>query len=316
MTNLSDGPLAEHDADRSATTTAPFGQLPASFGRYQIRRQLGKGGMGAVFLAWDRQREHEVALKVPTVGGGAERFLREARAAAVLAHPGICPVYDHGEIEGTQYLALKYIEGPTLAKLLERGPLPVRDAVEICRRVAEALDAAHRAGVTHRDLKPGNIMLDAAGTPYVMDFGLALREAGDSGHLQEAVISGTPAYMSPEQASGQGDRIGPASDIFSLGVVLYEMLTGRTPFAGDMVSVLRKIRREAPPPPSQYRPEIDAQLDTICLKAMSKAMADRYATAGEFAWVLERYLQTLATPSPLPENADPIQEDAQHRPKD
>ncbi len=280
---------------------APFGRLPATFGRYLVRRQLGKGGMGTVFLAWDNQLERDVALKVPTGGRRRSRpddFLREARAAAALDHPYICPIFDHGQIDGIQYLTLKYLDGQALADLLGAGPLPIRDAVVLCRHVAEALDAAHRAGVTHRDLKPGNIMLDASGTPFVMDFGLARREALDPALIQEGEIFGTPAYMSPEQASGQGDRVGAPSDIFSLGVVLYEMLTGRTPFTGDMVSVLKKIRREEPAPPSHYRPEIDERLDALCLKAMSKQRADRYATADEFAQALGRYLQTL--PAPLP----------------
>jgi hypothetical protein len=280
---------------------APFSELPAPFGRYLVRRKLGRGGMGAVYLAWDTQLERDVALKIPTTGrdqDAADRFLREARAAAALDHPHVCPIYDHGQIEGVPYLTLKLIDGRTLAETLQDGPLPVRQAVELAQQVSQALEAAHRAGVTHRDLKPGNIMLDAGGRPWVMDFGLARREALDPALIEEGEIFGTPVYMSPEQAEGQGDRVGAPSDIFSLGVVLFEMLCGRTPFRGKVAKVLEQIRSEAPPPPSQFRPEIDARLDAICHKAMAKQPQDRYATAGEMAAALERYLHTLPAPMP------------------
>jgi hypothetical protein len=280
---------------------ALFEELPAPLGRYLVRRKLGRGGMGAVYLAWDTQLERDVALKIPTTGSdqaAADRFLREARAAAALDHPHVCPIYDHGQIDGTPYLTLKLIDGRTLAEVLEAGPLPPREAVEIARRMAEALDAAHRVGVTHRDLKPGNIMLDAAGRPWVMDFGLARRETVDPSWIKEGEVFGTPFYMSPEQAEGQGDRVGAPSDIYSLGVVLYEMLCGRTPFLGGVAKVLEKIRREEPLPPSSCRPEIDSRLDAICLKAMAKQPHDRYATAGDMSAALGRYLHSLPPPMP------------------
>jgi hypothetical protein len=272
-----------------------FPDLPVQFGRYELRRCLGCGGMGEVYLAWDTQLNRAVALKVPTGRSRQStlrRFLREARSAAALDHPYICPVYDYGEIDGIYFLTLKYIDGCTLAEKLEDGPLPIQDAVELCRKLAEGLDAAHRAGVVHRDLKPSNIMLDRAGRPYIMDFGLAHHDADEHLLTRSGDIVGTPAYMSPEQARGDTDQIDSRTDIYSLGAVLYQMLTGRPPFTGNFAQVLSKLLHEALPPPSRYRSGMDYRLDEICRKAMARQPKERFPTAADFVAELDRFLQS------------------------
>jgi serine/threonine protein kinase len=286
--------------------------LPKQFGRYRVVRPLGRGGMGGVYLARDGDLERLVALKVPRFppddAEAVERFTREAKAAATIDHPNICRVYDVGRIDGLPYISMEYVEGPTLADMLKAGPLPTRRAVEIVRDVARALAAAHRLGVVHRDLKPANILLrnperdersaeesaksDPAAEsriPVVTDFGLARRDAPDDVRLTaEGVVAGTPMYMSPEQVAG--DRAGPASDVYSLGVVLYEMTTGRTPFSGTRTEIFSQTLANVPPTPSTLRPEIGLRLDAIALKALAKRPADRFAGMSEFANALDNWL--------------------------
>jgi hypothetical protein len=262
--------------------TGPFRRsdaLSGPFGRYVIARKLGEGGMGAVYLARDTQLDRPVALKVPFLGGpdGASlraRFLHEARAAAALQHPGICPIHDLGEIDGIPYLTMPYLTGEPLSRRVSRGPLPVAEAVALVEKMARALHYAHERGVVHRDLKPGNVLLDEHGEPVVMDFGLA-RRAGDSHLTQEGEVMGTPAYMAPEQLGGQVALMGPPADVYSLGVVLYELLTGATPFQGDLLALASQIAYDEPRPPSKQRPGVDGRLDAICLQALAKRPADR-----------------------------------------
>ena len=243
----------------SAGQVARDADLPESFGRYHIIRRLGKGGMGAVYLAEDTELQRQVALKVPFTSSETsdlvlDRFRREARAAATLRHPNICPIFDVGEHDGVQYLTMAFIDGRSLSEELRaHQPLPVRRALEIVKRIALALQAAHEQGVTHRDLKPANVMIDERGEPVVMDFGLARR--GDAGDqlTQTGHLVGTPSYMAPEQFKGDPGAVGPACDIYSLGVVLYVLLTGETPFSGDVLTIASKIALESPEPPSQRR---------------------------------------------------------------
>jgi class 3 adenylate cyclase/predicted Ser/Thr protein kinase len=279
-----------------ADPTEPM-SLPETFGRYTILKTLGKGGMGTVYLAQDTQLDRPVALKVPHFGSenrarGLERFYREARAAASLHHPNICPVFDVGEIDGTPYLTMAYIEGPTLREWAStRMPLPLRQAADLVQTVALALEEAHCRGVIHRDLKPSNIMIDKRQEPVVMDFGLARRiNTGDERLTHLGVVLGTPAYMPPEQVGDQRDAPGPAGDIYSLGVILYELLTGQLPFHGSLTSVLLQIVSQEPAPPSHHRPDLDPALEAISLKALAKDPGRRFARMASFAQALGDFL--------------------------
>jgi tetratricopeptide (TPR) repeat protein len=290
------------------------GELPAAFGRYELRRLLGQGGMGAVYLAHDSYLDRPVALKLPRLPGedhpqARERFLREARAAAGLRHPNICPVYDAGEIGQALYLSMAYIDGEPLSHRLHRhGALPVAEAAALAAAVARAMQEAHDRGIVHRDLKPANLMVDRRGQPVVMDFGLAQQPAAAEVRLtQSGAVVGTPAYMAPEQAQGTAEAVGPASDIYGLGVVLYEMLTGRVPFQGEaMGRLLAQIQRDPPPRPSQFRPDLQPALEAICLKALAKNPEERFASMADFAAALAPFTEAApagAAPR-LPETAE------------
>jgi hypothetical protein len=271
--------------------------LPERIGRYRILRELGRGAMGAVYLAHDSQLDRQVALKAPqfTAADGPEvrqRFLSEARAAAAIEHPNVCPVYEVGEVDGAPYLTMAYLQGQTLAQLLEGPtPMPERQAAALVRQLTGALQAAHDRGVVHRDLKPSNIMINPRGEPVVLDFGLARRlRPGDVRLTQSGQPMGTPAYMSPEQASGAVQAMGPGCDIYALGVILYQLLTGRLPFAGSLAEVLGQIVSQPPPPPSLHRPGLDPRLEAVCLKALSKKAADRHASMRDLGAALADYL--------------------------
>jgi serine/threonine protein kinase len=265
-----------------------------------LLKTLGQGGMGAVYLAHDTQLDRQVALKIPQLGDvqdaiSRERFLREARAAAALHHANVCPIYDVGDINGVPYLTMAHIAGQPLSALLPRNGaknLPQREAASIVQKTALALDEAHRLGIIHRDLKPGNIMIDSKGEPVVMDFGLARRSNADARLTSPGMVMGTPAYMSPEQARGDPDEMGPACDIYSLGVVLYELLTGQLPFVGDTLSVLSQLVTDEPKPPSVLRPDVDPRLEDICLKAMSKKPEARFPSMAEFGSALGSHLDS------------------------
>lgn len=265
--------------------------LGGTFGRYRIQRQLGRGAMGAVYLAYDEQLHRQVALKTPRFVGGhahelTERFYREARAAAQLRSPHICPVYDVAQIGGVHYISMAYIEGPTLSEAIrDRSLSDPRQIAEVVRKLALALQKAHNQGIVHRDLKPGNVMLDSEGEPIVTDFGLA-RQIDDSAELtQRGTLVGSPAYMSPEQIDGAPENIGPASDIYSLGVILYELLAGRPPFNGSVLSILSQIACDEPPRPSQLVPGLQAAapLEDVCLRMIAKRVEDRYRSMSEVA---------------------------------
>jgi len=277
-------------------------QLTGNFGRYRIERLLGQGGMGTVYLAYDTQLHRDVALKVPHFDDAGddqriERFYREARIAATFHHPNLCPVYDVGQIDGVHYLTMPYLQGEPLSELLRRnGRLPPAAAVRLAARIAQALDVAHLAGVLHRDLKPSNIMVQARQEPVVMDFGLARREQTTDPQLSvSGFIIGTAAYMPPEQIGGSGGKLGPASDVYSLGAVLYQMLTGRAPFTGTVKEILRQTQTASPSPPRHVVPGLDPQLERICLRALAKEPRQRYESAAAFAADLLEWLQANAT---------------------
>ena len=286
--------------------------LPERFGRYRILRQIGIGGMATVHLAHDTELDRQVALKVPhrdpRYGDEVlERFYREARAAATLHHPNICPVYDVGKIDGIDYLTMAYVEGQSLAQRLgEFVAGPVDRTVVLVQTLAGALDEAHRQGVIHRDLKPGNVLLNLRGEPIITDFGLARRLDRNDDRLTElGTVMGTPAYMSPEQVRGQSDAIGPASDIYSLGIILYELLTGHVPFEGTVGTVMAQIVAPEPPPsPSHWRPDLDPRLEAICLRAIARKKEFRFASMREFADALGTFLQEKTTVTLTPERRD------------
>ncbi len=252
-------------------------------GRYRIEGCLGEGGFGRVYLAHDEQLGREVAIKIPHRHRAAEStYLAEASIVAGLDHPAIVPVYDVGQTEdGHCYVVSKWIPGQDLAARLAESSLPHWEAVDLLTVVADALDYAHDHGLVHRDIKPANILLDVQGRPYVVDFGLALKDEDLSGGN---CYAGTPAYMSPEQARGEAHRVDGRADIFSLGVLLYELLTDNKPFYASSYDLLREqIETVDPRPPRSWDATVPKELERICLKAMSKRAADRYATAGEMA---------------------------------
>ncbi len=279
--------------------------LPETFGRFEVRALQGQGSFGTVYRAFDSQLQREVALKIPKMQDGEssqdiERFFREARAAASVRHPNICPVYDVGRIDGQFFIAMAYIEGPTLADLIRRanGPMSPNRAALLVRKLATALEAAHRKGVIHRDLKPSNILIDAeSGDPVITDFGLARRMAlTDAKLTQSGQIMGSPAYMPPEQARAEHELIGPVSDVYSLGVILYELLTGHCPFRGSVAAVLGQVVHDEPQRPSELVASLPPDLETICLKAMSKDVGRRYASMQEFADALNRFRSDPPSP--------------------
>jgi serine/threonine protein kinase/Leucine-rich repeat (LRR) protein len=274
-------------------------QLGQEFGRYQILECLGAGAMGTVYKARDSQLDRTVALKIPKFSDPEllERFYREARSAATVTHPNICPVHDVGEIDGTHYISMGYIEGKELSAFIKPGkPQPVKQIVAVIRKLAIALDEAHQTGIVHRDLKPDNVMIDKRATPIIMDFGLALREAPGDARMTQAgsnQLMGTPAYMSPEQVDGDQVKVGPASDVYSLGIMLYEMLTCQLPYQGSVGAVLAQIINANPKPPAQLRPDLDARLESICLKMMAASQQDRYESMREVAKELTAYIKTI-----------------------
>ncbi|MEA2694299.1 MAG: eukaryotic-like serine/threonine-protein kinase, partial [Acidobacteriota bacterium] len=283
---------ADLERSRADLTLAPELRFLAGWTRYRVEHRLGEGGMGTVYKAFDPTLGRYVALKFLHKNDDrqTERFLREARAQARVAHPNVCPVHEVGEVEGRPFIAMQYIDGPSLGE--RRAELPLATRLRLVREVAMAVHAAHRTGLIHRDLKPGNILLahDESGAlhPFVVDFGLAL-DQGETGLSKTGVISGTLAYLSPEQA--QGRTLDPRTDVYSLGVVLYELLAGSPPFAGaNVAQVLLQIIQEEPKPLRRIDPALPADLETLVAKCLEKDPARRYGSARELAEDLDRFL--------------------------
>src|SRR5882762_2094460 len=299
-----ESPAVEFMADSLGDKTESLaGQ---SFGPYQINARIGTGGMGEVYLAQDSRLGRKVALKMlpdyfTRDDERVRRFQQEARAASALNHPNIITIYEIGEIDSRHFIATEFIEGETLRRRMTRSQMEIGDVLDVATQVAWALSAAHQAGIAHRDIKPGNIMLRPDGVVKVLDFGLAKLteqkgddlEAATLVHTKQGIVMGTAHYMSPEQARGQ--KMDARTDIFSLGVVLYEMVTGRVPFAGQtMTDVLASILMLEPPSLSQSAPEAPEELQRIVHSALRKNKDERYQTAGELLNDLKALKQRLA----------------------
>jgi len=287
--------------------------IPKTIGQYSVTRVLGQGSMGIVYLAKDPRRKRDVALKVPTIRMGDKtetlrRFYREARAAATLSHPNICKIYEVGQVDGLHYIAMQYIEGRPLSDFVQPdSPLPPDQVALIVRKIADAMQQAHEKGIVHRDVKPDNILIDPNREPIVMDFGLALNVdvPTDVRLTQAGTIMGSPAYMPPEQIENDLKRIGPATDIYSLGVVLYELLTGRLPFEGSFAAVMGQILKDDPQLPSKLRPELPPALDSICLKMLSKSIGGRYESMAKVSEALDVFLKRAAELARAPDPDKP-----------
>jgi hypothetical protein len=272
--------------------TASLPQVPG----YSVETMLGSGGMGVVYKARQCALDRSVAVKMLLAGPFARpqdlmRFRRETAALACLQHPNIVQVYDAGEVDSRPYFSMELVEGGSLAQRLSGTPKPPREAASLLATLAEAVQVAHQAGIVHRDLKPANILLTADSTPKIADFGLARRLEGGAGLTQTGVPMGTPSYMAPEQAKGQARVIGPAVDVYALGAILYELLTGKPPFRGETpAETLLQVIHQEPVPPARLNPKVPRDLETVCLKCLRKEPQGRYASARALAEDLRRYL--------------------------
>jgi WD40 repeat protein/predicted Ser/Thr protein kinase len=304
-----------HDSIRAALNPVPAPPLPPAvgdgngrrlqLGRHQLLKEIARGGMGVVYKARQAGRPGVVALKMILAGAYAgpddlARFRNEAEAVARLRHPNIVDIYEVGEQDGHPYLTLEFVDGGSLAQKLAGAPRSPRQAAELVETLARAIHCAHQHGIVHRDLKPANVLLTADGIPKITDFGLAKCAGPETGDTpvtpgraltESGAILGTPSYMAPEQASGKGQEIGPAADIYALGAILYELLTGRPPFRGETaLDTLHQVQVDEPVPPTRLQPKVPRDLNTICLKCLNKEPRRRYATAEDLADDLRGFL--------------------------
>ncbi len=285
-------------ASSPATATVPeAGVRLKYFGDYELLEEIARGGMGVVWKARQTSLKRDVALKMIRAGALAspeevERFLREAEAAANLQHPNIVAIHEVGEHNGQHYFSMDYVAGRDLGAIVKDGPLAPQRAARYVKIIAEAIHFAHQRGTLHRDLKPQNVLIDAADQPRITDFGLAKIMKDDSRLTQSGVVMGSPSYMPPEQAAGRNGDIGPASDVYSLGAMLYELLTGRPPFRGaTALATLREVMEAEPVAPRRLKADIPPDLETICLKCLEKSQSARYPTARALAEELDRFLK-------------------------
>src|SRR6266850_5402657 len=281
-------------ADRRSEHLA---EMLGDLGDYELLEEVGRGGQGVVFRARQKSLNRTVALKVISLGQWAseahlKRFRREAEAAASLDHAGIVPIYEVGERDGSCYFSMKFVEGGQLDEVVRREPMPIRRALEIIVKVAGTVHYAHEHGILHRDIKPGNILLDKNGEPHLTDFGLARLLDTQSSVTRTIDVLGTPSYMAPEQAAGETTKLSKATDVYGLGAVLYQLLTGQPPFAGGTTyETIRLLRDTEPRAPRLLNPKVDRDLSTICLKCLEKDPQRRYSSALALAEDLEHWLK-------------------------
>ncbi|MCR9116641.1 MAG: protein kinase [bacterium] len=292
----------------SSDTISPSGREPAAqtgplrkFANFELVKEIARGGMGVVYLARQPALNRTVALKMILAGefasrNAVQRFHAEAEAAAQLDHPNIVPIYDVGESSGQHYFAMAFVDGPSLSAMASQQPFHPREACEIMRKIAAAIHYAHERGIIHRDLKPQNVLVDQGNQPRVTDFGLAKQIEGNSDLTGTGQILGTPSYMPPEQAGGDGKHLGPTADVYSLGAILYYLLVGRPPFqAANALDTLLQVIEQDPAPPRSMNADIPRDLETICLKCLEKDPDRRYQSAQD----LEADLQRFANDEPI-----------------
>src|SRR5881296_1273865 len=278
---------------------SPFQSVPmlGELGDYELLEEIGRGAQGVVFRARQKSLNRTVALKVISLGQWAskahlKRFRLEAEAAARLEHPGIVPIHEVDERDGQCYFSMKFVEGGQVDEVVKRTPISIRQAAELIVKVGRTVHYAHEHGIIHRDIKPGNILLDAKGEPHLTDFGLARLVESESSVTQTLDVLGTPSYMAPEQAVGNNAAISSLTDVYGLGAVLYQLLTGQPPFAGGTTYETIKLLLDTEPrQPRLLNPKIDRDLSTICLKCLEKDPQRRYSSALALAEDLERWLK-------------------------
>jgi serine/threonine-protein kinase len=306
-TALNQEPLTSTGAARPAGPPPWVPRAGEPFGQYQLVEPIGEGGMGVVYKAWQKSLKRTVAIKMIRAGTYASasekgRFQVEGEAIARLQHPYVVQVHEFNEHNGQPYLSMELLEGGTLASKLTKNGLPLQQAAQLVQTLACAVEAAHQRHIIHRDLKPANVLLDAQGSPKIGDFGLARLLDTEGGPTASNVVMGTPSYMAPEQAQGQAKDVGPLVDVYALGAILYEALTGRPPFKGESkLHTLDLVRTVPPTRPTQLRREVPRDLEAICLKCLEKEPARRYASAEALAQDLGRWLRGEMTEArPLP----------------
>jgi serine/threonine-protein kinase len=292
----------------------------AAEGRFVLLGELGRGGMGVVYKARQVGLERVVALKMVLAGSLAsadqlQRFRAEALVAAKVQHPNVVPVFETGQLNGLPYLVMQYIEGCSLAERIKAGPLTPAEAARCVAAVARAVAAMHAVGIVHRDLKPSNILLDGQNRPYVTDFGLAKLLESESGATQTGVVLGTPQYMAPEQALGRNKEVGPSADVYSLGAILFECLTGHPPFreATPFDTVLAVLERE-PPRPRTLNPSVPRSLEEVCLQCLDKESSRRFSSADALASALEHFVKGEPVPTRHPSGFDQLRRWARREP--
>jgi len=297
----SDSTIASEQVTGSYPLPPSPGAGPPAIPGYDIVGELGRGGMGIVYKVYQVRAKRFAALKMVIPGLEADptllqRFHSEAQAVAHLAHPNIVQIYEMGDYNGWPFFSLEFCGGGSLARKLGGTPMLPHHAAELMEKVARAVAYAHQRQIVHRDLKPGNILLTPEGEPKIGDFGLAKRLDGRPGTTRIGTIIGTPSYLAPELVDGKSKSVSPACDIYAVGAVLYECLTGRPPFKGaNVIDTLEQIRRQRPIPPRAFNLKISPDLDAVCMKCLRRNPSDRYATAQEAAEDLHRYLKGMPT---------------------